>query len=118
MKNLHTPTPWAIKASEKTRVYRDEPIMASAILADTGSKMLPVTVQEANAAFIVLACNTHQILVDALEDAREAVEFQLKSLAAEYRMYPNGDIQQGDIDEADELLVKVNIAIAKAEGVI
>lgn len=125
MKTAHTPTPWNLSANGNIN-YADRIIVHGTHInghdirnpAYANPKQLLAQDDggEANAAFIVKAVNCHDGLVRALEDALEAVEYQLKSLVSEHRMYPNGDIQQGDIDEADELLIKVNVALAKAKG--
>lgn len=60
----HTPTPW--KASGNA-VFRD-----GHCLAMTGTDIWMPEVEEANAAFIVRACNAHDDLVAALEAVAEA----------------------------------------------
>lgn len=58
---------------------------------------------------------THEIL-DALILGRDAQLFKIENYEAEYKMYPNGSIQQFDIDEAKDELGVIDKAIAKAEG--
>ena len=61
----HTPTPWTVSENDATKIYgnrNDQPY--SYMVADTyGYK----DEREANAAFIVRACNNHNQLVNLLE---------------------------------------------------
>ena len=64
----HTPTPWAIKRTE------DWATLSVSIVDSDGQEVATITPRgstpdemEANAAFIVTACNSHDALVEALE---------------------------------------------------
>lgn len=72
---VHTPTPWFLAGSE----IHDRPTTYDANGARTGSTpnsiaevhVMPFGEQDANAAFIVHACNNHARLVEVLEEVLE-----------------------------------------------
>jgi len=53
-------------------------------------------------------------MLEALKLSLDALMYQVENFKAEYRMYPHGDIQQADIDEAQDNLEAVQAAITKA----
>ena len=69
-KAAHTPGPWSVRASRNDEGYgllicdEDQTILAR---MDTWLGPTPEAEMEANAAFIVRACNSHAALVDALQ---------------------------------------------------
>ncbi len=75
----HTPTPWVFipmneyvyDAAFKYRIEGEDGFSPCCIYAD-GTKNKGTT--EANAAFIVRACNSHDALVDALKKATDILE--------------------------------------------
>lgn len=76
----HTPTPWYYGHSENPDVYRNAPhwLVLSDPVESTGEAIADVETgpgpetAEANAAFIVRACNSHHALVTA---ARHALDY-------------------------------------------
>ena len=69
-KSEHTPTPWEQSISEPERVYESGGILVHA----NGSKYLPDAEKVANAAFIVRAVNSHDMLVNALQKLLDCAE--------------------------------------------
>ena len=73
-KAAHTPTPWSVRAARNDEGYgllicdEDQTILAR---MDTWLGSTPEAEMEANAAFIVRACNSHAALVEALKAIRE-----------------------------------------------
>jgi len=71
-KAAHSPLPWSVRASRNDEGYgllicdEDQTILAG---MDTWLGPTPEAEMEANAAFIVRACNSHAALVEALEAA-------------------------------------------------
>ena len=69
-KAAHTPTPWSVRASRNDEGYgllicdEDQTILAG---MDTWLGPTPEAEMEANAQFIVRACNSHAALVEAVE---------------------------------------------------
>lgn len=103
-KTKHTPLPWFIMD------YMDyEETKQVAISDETATRYIAVLddndeTDEANAAFIVRACNNHYELLEALENAANV----LAGIAT-------GDLKT--IDRDSPALLKARTAIAKAEGV-
>jgi hypothetical protein len=65
MSTQHTPTPWQVDASKHSvSIVADRFCVAQTATAQTGN----VAPAEANAAFIVRACNAHDELVAALRE--------------------------------------------------
>ena len=98
MMSKHTPLPWTAGRSESCST----PFMhISAADRDIGYLTLNPQEVEANAAFIVTACNSHYDLVDALKDVRAL---------ARKMMIAGGT----DAEFADIRLEKATAALAKA----
>ena len=102
-KAAHTPTPWSVRASRNDEGYgllicdEDQTILAG---MDTWLGPTPEAEMEANAAFIVRACNSHAALVEALETLLNCPDLNMDSLEIE---------TEGAIDQA-------RAAIARATG--
>ena len=62
----HTPTPWFATDLRQVRSH-------VGFVALTSGSDFNVAIEEANAAFIVRACNSHDALVAALRDIADAV---------------------------------------------
>ena len=69
----HTKTPWIIAESDKRFVYalNDKGYNRFSFLVQGDGSNTPVEELEANAHFIVKACNAHATLVTMLQDARD-----------------------------------------------
>lgn len=104
VKVKHTPTPWVARHSNpcsETIIYIDNIYSPSSIgdiatiyCAPAGSE------NAANAEFIVTACNAHQDLIDALQAARNGIQWFMDEHGA---------------DESDhEMLDQIDAALAKA----
>lgn len=63
MEKKHTPVPWNSSRSEPERVYDTGGILVHA----NGSKYVDELEKQANAAFIVRACNSYYELLEALK---------------------------------------------------
>ena len=77
----HTPTPWAILDSERLIVGRDEGCGTETPTADCLAEIVYKTpglpnreTREANAAFIIQACNAHEDLLEALRGIVDRME--------------------------------------------
>lgn len=77
----HTPTPWTIQGAEIRATGREFPTIICDPFSGqwentdgTRRRLLPIDEREANAAFIVRACNNHDPLVAALENLLTASE--------------------------------------------
>jgi len=77
----HTPTPWQCDCGPYARQPRIYSVSLNnrlyKLIAEVGNAEAPLTAQdewEANAAFIVRACNSHDELVAALTDAIETIK--------------------------------------------
>ena len=68
--NKHTPGPWEVDRANPEMVYTEyvDNDGASRYICDCDSDILPQKEYEANAAFIVRACNAHDELLAALEE--------------------------------------------------
>lgn len=70
----HTKTPWRIGAgTSKGAVVADEPVPeigGSDAVTYYGGHLVAESIAPRNAEFIVRACNAHELLVAALQDAR------------------------------------------------
>lgn len=92
----HTPTPWFINGPWHIQSQTDiegyrangEPIPA---LPKIIAKLTPIVEREANAAFIVRACNAHEELVKALRYALECLE-EVKEDEPLYHFYHYGAV--------------------------
>lgn len=62
----HTPTPWHVSTFDSLTITRDRPLGGSEMVAKATRKET-LEQSEANAAFIVRACNSHAGLVAALD---------------------------------------------------
>jgi hypothetical protein len=71
----HTKTPWRVgNPTGMGSVVADEPVPeigGSNAIDYYGGHMIAESIAPRNAEFIVRACNAHELLVEALEDARE-----------------------------------------------
>ena len=76
MSDKHTPTPWNVIIDDKL-IYIDSDLDNICDLYHFGFASIPVTKDnaEANAQFIVKACNAHDKLVEALEDMVKVFEY-------------------------------------------
>ena len=105
----HTKTPWEIDFANPEMVYTEyvDSDGASTYICDCDSDILPQKEYEANAAFIVRACNCHDSLINACE---ALIKYHLDWLESDYT--------QGFIDNfKDSVLYKQTIeTIAKARG--
>ncbi len=91
----HTPGPWTVSVGKKSRIMAREIILAECWDEVYGPETQAES--EANAAFIVRACNAHEDLLNACEVA-------LSQLTEDREEYLDSDIQQ------------IKDAIAKARG--
>jgi len=66
----HTPTPWAAVPGEESVIY--SPQAGGRAVARTLANPDPTWPAEANAAFIVRACNAHDEMLAALKELIEA----------------------------------------------
>ena len=98
----HTPLPWnyQVTLSKAVVIWGDEkritPLVAT---MDTTNHKL----NEANARFIVRACNSYEAMKAALIESKRLIE----------KMYSKG---QGSKRHKEMVLVKINDALAIAEG--
>lgn len=110
-KAAHTPTPWSVRASRNDEGYgllicdEDQTILAG---MDTWLGPTPEAEMEANAAFIVRACNSHAALVEAL--------WKMMKLAADFEDAAKGDWKMPELSEADSIHEQARAAIARATG--
>lgn len=82
---MHTPTPWQLSPDDKTCIWGHRVNDATGITASyfftLAETMGYKTEREANAAFIVRACNSHAQLVDALDDCQGVLDYLNRQLA-------------------------------------
>ena len=103
MTQKHRPVPWEVRGSGPYTVWGE----TSTIPSRTVSIQLASVLGEANARFIVQACNAHEELLAALQEAETWVS------GLEVTLYMAGLVHR--MAEAKELLVKLRAAlIAKA----
>jgi hypothetical protein len=78
----HTPTPWFTQRDSWSTVYIEARIRPGTLqeIAACGPTENGSDEQEANAAFIVRACNAHEQLVDALRQGRVAIDVLMAQL--------------------------------------
>lgn len=89
----HTPTPWNYStAMGSSSVYAGDPKIGTRI------SIANEVDEEANAEFIVRACNVHDELLDEVKKWREHVNNNIVTV------------------EGDAMLVSLDVLIAKAEG--
>lgn len=91
----HTPTPWNVNQG---RITADGVTVATSY-APSNATVNSIALRDANAAFIVRACNAHDELVEILERARGVVQMV-------------DDAEGGQID----LLSAIDARLAKARG--
>lgn len=102
--NKHTPTPWRRYAANKV-LAGDATFIADTAFRDHDEPaVVSVEVSNANAAFIVRACNAHDYLVTALENI-----FTRATCA------PNDDSEKADA-EFMKIMEYAKAALAKARG--
>ena len=110
-KAAHTPTPWSVRAARNDEGYgllicdEDQTILAG---MDTWLGPTPEAEMEANAAFIVRACNSHAALVEALR--------KMMKLVADFEDAAKGDCDMPELSEADSIHEQARAAIARATG--
>jgi hypothetical protein len=126
MQTAHTPTPWTVQHSGE-----GYPLIAGPESPDWGTEarydfiatLLPhpsnlysngkhrtrdgIAEREANAAFIVLAVNSHAALVEALEAVRQVID---------HGEAPRGFPLSVEVVIADDLVAVIDAAIARAKG--
>ena len=97
----HTPLPWRVE----TKAITHPDIGDVAVVYMINNADESVYEQEANAKFIVRACNSHYELLEACKEAYELVKNECEA-------HDKGDISRGDFT----LLEELEDVIAKAEG--
>lgn len=109
---LHSPLPWSVASS--IYIVADADGAAPFTVARTTGNCLPGRDAEANAQFIVTACNNHYDLLAALRRAADALiwcsgspDFNEGGQAREGWLHPDGP---------RAVLAEISAAIAKAEG--
>jgi len=101
----HTKTPWRVGNPNKMgSVVADEPVPEIGGSEDVdyyGGHLIAESIAPRNAAFIVRACNAHELLVEALNEARELLSLSgiNSGDTADYRNGRASDIV-GRIDAA------------------
>ncbi|PZQ44294.1 MAG: hypothetical protein DI551_10440 [Micavibrio aeruginosavorus] len=108
MTQKHTPTPYTL-TKDKTA---DGDIM---LVISSGTRVIwqayDSPENEATAAFIVLACNSHQALVEALEEAQQITKFMYEQLL------PHTEGNRAELNcKYFDFLTKKNAALALAKG--
>lgn len=129
----HTPTPWRAQRREKVGVAiiaerRDIPpggTPTNGLVAYATRRFSePKEIWEANAAFIVRACNSHEAMRDALKEAVKIMDDHRQFLADNYRIGDPKDPELGEISAEgkeeiapwDEALETIRAALALANG--
>ena len=72
----HTPTPWKVGASSKVKIFRADDLTR---VCECDHSQIAFEESESNADHIVRCVNSHDVLVEALEECLN----QLKTLKAE-----------------------------------
>lgn len=101
----HTPTPWKLENGHSIiadHPFKGAPVATTYKLADNGRAQQQIP-QEANASFIVRACNAHDELLAAATSALNLMRMTYSHAT---------DIPKA----ADTVLPALEAAIAKAEG--
>lgn len=78
----HTPTPWTVDRNGTIRASSTGPLsnpVHAATIANNNDELM-----EADAQFIVRACNAHDELITQLRDSQERIEATLPILKGDY----------------------------------
>lgn len=101
----HTPTPWQLKNLEGSDLpFIVSTTQSSYAVADTGLGSVSSAEAWANAAFIVRAVNSHEALVEALQDVLDLAEDL------------DGDTQNLTVTMSIESWSRIEDLIAQAKG--
>ena len=93
----HTPTPWranesVFSANGMTELHIGTPEMTACVVYVDKAAPYAAT-QEANAAYIVKACNSHAQLVAALEATVKELALAFARAECDLRMWPISDLE-------------------------
>jgi len=114
-KPKHTPTPWVESDSQPHFVFCD----AGGVI-DVNRPVCMSTANakgRANAAFIVRACNAHEMLLAALKLARTVIEEERKSFIERIKLSAEADEEaEAIIADYDETLAFIEDAFSVARG--
>ena len=133
MEAEHTPTPWSIERNkERGIIWIDALDAPSEGIADLYHRhgigtedFVAKRDAEANAAFIVRACNSFDALVAALKEAREEVDDLVRGYLQGYCRKDPGGAPMRETAEPDDLIeierveglrARCDAALAKAEA--
>ena len=113
----YTPGPWVTKTDGhgRGRIYRGDLWLATAWISIGNGNNAPPLPAEANARLISAAPE----LLEALQAAQHYITLSRDSFA-ECNSYPDGMmdmVDQATLDGMNELLARMNAAIAKVDGV-
>ena len=107
-KAAHSPLPWRVNGNHIEA--RPDPENSDTYWAEVAYLDTEwfERITEANAQFIVRACNSHAALVEALR--------KMMKLAADFEDAAKGDCEMPELSEADSIHDQARAAIARATG--